>query len=397
MQPHYLPKHLIFKEKNLGSEQWWHAVQTIGTPLLIENNQHIHCTFLWRNTNPTDAVYIDIYSQSKSIYQQWQVFQQIEHTDIAFFEIEVPLHWSGSYVLVATSAKAPQSLDRSIRRQWWQTQLQQHAQIDPLNPYSAYPGQISRWVNRLYLGSLLPLDTGNSLPAFHSIEWQHQRLGTTYPVDLFSTAKQNSADPLIIFLDGQVWSRHLSILQHVQMLTDSGQIAPANYAFLHSVTSAQRCLDYGCRDLFSQALVEDLLPLLYRHFALASSTAVVLCGQSLGGLCALHTSLLYPDVFQSLILQSGSYWWCDYRHSNLFKGQTQRFLDLVPQHLAQSQKRTRLLISAGQCESDMREDSLQLYRELNAQQSVQYQIFAGGHDAVNWQHDLVTGLRNLLS
>ncbi|MEB6478863.1 enterochelin esterase [Acinetobacter vivianii] len=397
MKPNYFPIHPIFQQKNLGSDIWWNSVEHIGTPLVIEDNQQLHCTFLWRRQSETESTYIDVYSQSPTIYQQWNAFQQIENTDISFFEITLPLNWSGSYVLVTTLDSAPETPEAQLRRQWWINQLQHYVQVDRLNPYPPYPAQVSRWVNQLHLGQPQDSRQANVSPVYESIEWYSQHLATTYQVDFYQTASLTENSPLVILLDGQIWSQHLPILQDIQLRTDQGQMGAANYVFLHSINSEQRCLDYGCRDLFSQAIVEELIPYIQQNFSLSPSSPVFLCGQSLGGLCALHSLLLYPTAFQGLILQSGSYWWSDYSNSDFLNGHTQRFLEVIEHYLQPIPNETQIFIRTGAYETDMREDSQLLYATLSSVRPTQIHTFAGGHDAINWKYDLVDTLQTLIS
>lgn len=396
MKPNYFPIHSIFQQKNLGSETWWNSVKEIGTPLVVKQTNQMHCTFLWRRHTSTEVVYIDVYSQSPSIYTQWNKFQKIEQTDIVYFEIELPHDWSGSYVLVTSMETAPATSDAQIRRRWWQRQLQQHAQIDIFNPYPAYPAQVSRWVNQIHLGEQKAFHNQSNV-LYQQLEWKSQLLFVNYPVDLYQSAALTETSPFMIFLDGQVWSQHLSILQQIQELTDCGQMRPASYAFLHSINSEQRCLDYGCRDLFSQAIVEELIPYLQQHFSLSPSTPIILCGQSLGGLCALHSLLLYPNAFQGLILQSGSYWWSDYSKSKFLNGHTQSFLEVIEQYLQPIPNNIQIFIRTGTYETDMREDSHQLYAKLSSVRPTHIHTFVGGHDAINWKHDLIDTLQTIIS
>jgi enterochelin esterase family protein len=397
MKPNYFTTHPILQQKNLGSDIWWDLIKQIGTPLVIEDNQQLHCTFLWRRQSKTESTYIDVYSQSPSIYQQWNTFQQIKNTDVTFFEITLPLNWSGSYVLVTTPDIAPETSEAQLRRQWWINQLQYYAQVDRFNPYTAYPAQVSRWVNQLHLGPQQHSQETVLSPLYQSFEWNSKYLATTYPVDFYQSGPLTANTPLVILLDGQVWSQHLPILQDIQSRTNLGQMRAANYVFLHSIHSEQRCVDYGCRDLFSQAIVKELIPHIQQNFSLSPSTPVFLCGQSLGGLCALHSLLLFPTSFKGLILQSGSYWWSDYSKSEFLNGHTERFLEVIEHYLQPIPNSSQIFIRTGAYETDMREDSHLLYAKLNSVRTTQIHTFVGGHDAVNWKHDLVDTLQTLIS
>ncbi len=129
-------------------------------------------------------------------------------------------------------------------------------------------------------------------------------------------------------LDGQIWSRELSIIPDLQHLTDSNKIRPAVYVFVHSLNSQQRQQDYGCH-AFSRALVDELIEILLKEYSFISKTDITLCGQSLGGLCTLHSALLFPTIFTSLILQSGSYWWSDFSNSILGQKHKGNILELL--------------------------------------------------------------------
>ncbi|MFX5735617.1 enterochelin esterase, partial [Acinetobacter baumannii] len=63
---------------------------------------------------------------------------------------------------------------------------------------------------------------------------------------------------------------------------------------------------------------------------------------------------------------------------------------------ALSQK-AQIYISAGIYETDMQEDALQLYQQLQAFNDVSFHCFAGGHDPVNWRPDLLKALQVFLS
>ncbi|MGE8549892.1 MAG: alpha/beta hydrolase, partial [Acinetobacter calcoaceticus] len=182
----------------------------------------------------------------------------------------------------------------------------------------------------------------------------------------------------------------------IRDLTNLKKLHPAAYVFIHSLNSQQRRQDYGCHDVFSQALVSELLEILLEQYSFISTTNITLCGQSLGGLCALHSALLFPKVFTSLILQSGSYWWSDFSNSALGRNHTGNFLELL--NLSHPlPKTTQIYISAGTYETDMRDDAHQLYQQLQSFNQVSFRTFSGGHDAVNWRADLFKALQKILS
>lgn len=399
MKPFSHPLHPLFQQSNVGCETWWNTVKKLGTPLVtVQTNNKTSCTFVWRKPKHEERcfVYIDVYSQSQSIYQKWNRFSHIAGTDVYFFEMELPVSWAGSYVVVTASEEAPQTNCAATRRSWWQTQLKQNAQIDSLSHQQFYTGHLARYINQVQLEKTKQLPT-TLCPITKTFQWSSVLRQQDYLVDVFisSQAVQKTL-PLVIFLDGQVWSRELSILSEIQNLTDLKKLRPAAYVFIHSLNSQQRRQDYGCHDVFSQALVRELLEILLEQYSFILTTNITLCGQSLGGLCALHSALLFPKVFTSLILQSGSYWWSDFSNSALGRNHTGNFLELL--NLSHPlPKTTQIYISAGTYETDMRDDAHQLYQQLQSFNQVSFRTFSGGHDAVNWRADLLKALQKILS
>lgn len=398
MKPFSQPLHPLFQQINVGSEVWWNTVKKLGSPLVNLQKNKALCTFIWRSSELKESlfVYIDIYSQSPSIYQKWNRFSRIAGTDVYFFEIELPLAWAGSYVVVTASEEAPETACAATRRAWWQTQLKQSAQIDPFNQHRFYTGHLARYINQIQLENTKSLIADCSITK--TFQWSSRLCQQDYLVDIFISQQSTQEDlPLIILLDGQLWSRELSIIPEIQHLTDSNKIRPAVYVFVHSLNSQQRQQDYGCHDAFSQALVYELIETLLKEYSFISKTDITLCGQSLGGLCALHSALLFPTIFTSLILQSGSYWWSDFSNSILGQKHKGNILELLQNLSDQLSKTTRIYISAGTYETDMRDDALQLYQQLQSFNQVSFHTFQGGHDAVNWRTDLLKALQKTLS
>lgn len=398
MKPFSQPLHPLFQQINVGSEVWWNTVKKLGSPLVNLQKNKALCTFIWRSSELKESlfVYIDIYSQSPSIYQKWNRFSRIAGTDVYFFEIELPLAWAGSYVVVTASEEAPETDCAAKRRAWWQTQLKQSAQIDPFNQHRFYTGHLARYINQIQLENTKSLIA--DCPITKTFQWSSRLCQQDYLVDIFISHQSTQEDlPLIILLDGQIWSRELSIIPDLQHLTDSNKIRPAVYVFVHSLNSQQRQQDYGCHDAFSQALVYELIETLLKEYSFISKADITLCGQSLGGLCALHSALLFPTIFTSLILQSGSYWWSDFSNSTLGQKYKGNILELLQNRSHPLSKTTQIYISAGTYETDMRDDALQLYQQLQSFNQVSFHSFSGGHDAVNWRTDLLKALQKILS
>lgn len=428
MMPNSLQKHALFQHKLIGSDQWWELVSTHGTPLIQRHETSLACVFLWKKNSKNEHIYIDVYSQTPSIYKQWNQLQQFENTNVYFFEITLPLDWSGSYTMISTQESAPESVDSQHRKQWWMNQLKLNAQKDPFNRFDAYPSLIAKWINQIHssekiseIYSVLIAQHSEEKSTVSRLNWNSECMQHSYLVDLFSTGTntQNAQQlPLVLCLDGQLWSQHLSIVPELKCFTEKGMLQPAHYAFLHSRDISQRINDYGCNDLFSHALVNELIPEIQKKMAFSKNN-VLICGQSLGALCAIHCSLRYPHIFKRCIAQSASYWWSDFQNSTSlsqparhkqFNSQkfdkfSQSSIQNFAQYLIEDATLTsdqQFFISAGMAETDMREDALNVFHALKAKpyhkpNQIHGQLFSGGHDAVNWRTDFLSTLKHILS
>ncbi|MDQ9021269.1 alpha/beta hydrolase-fold protein [Acinetobacter sichuanensis] len=435
MELKFHPTHSLLNQENVGSSTWWEQIKLYSNPLITHHNGNSRCSFIWKKKGNKNNILIDIYSQTPSIYQQWNLFHQLEGTDVCVYEIDLPQDWFGSYVIVETEDDPPMTNEAVLRRKWWMSQLQHFAQADPLSAHPRYSGQIACVINQLHLNPHTPskVEKLNNLPEVQSKTWFSHRLKTQYQIDFFSTAslhhQQNQPHslPVLLFLDGQIWSEQLPLLPFITDRTASQSIFPATFVFIHS-DAAKRQHDYGCHDDFSHALVTELLPWLQQFDLRIDTQQTSIIGQSLGGLCAIHSSLLYPNFFQHVVAQSGSYWWSDLKNSPFLQSRhhqylvnpltkanekSQKYLNFISKQTSQQNlffrhclhnsmsmtwTPTQFHISAGHCETDMYglSQQLDLHLKQNGSHS-SFHRYYGGHDPVNWHKDLLQTLNNILS
>lgn len=429
MKLKFHPTHPILNQDHVGSSMWWEQIKDIQNPLITDQDNHIQCHFIYRKKSSDHHVLIDIYSQTPSVYEQWNLFHCIENTDVCVYEIALPRDWFGSYVIVETAEHPPSTTIAAERRAWWAQQLQQCAQVDPYNAYPSYKGQIAAVIHQMYAVDEFPtLSKSNSLNRYQSKSWHSEILNTCYQIDIYTTEDHKSLQetpfdlPLILFLDGQLWSQQSALHTKLAQHTLLHRIKPAIYVLIHSAFE-RRQHDYGCHDQFSHAVVNELIPWLQQWQANIDLNQVCLIGQSLGGLCAIHSSILYPNTFQHVVAQSGAYWWSDLTHSPFLQSQrdayhsaahkpsigtkttstsdvqtTPDFNHLIQPHLAAYSTSTQFHMSAGQCESDMYELSQQLDLQFKHHGiHSNFHPFYGGHDPVHWHHDLLNTLQHILA
>ncbi|WP_049759020.1 alpha/beta hydrolase [Renibacterium salmoninarum] len=116
----------------------------------------------------------------------------------------------------------------------------------------------------------------------------------------------------------------------------------------------------------------------------------VICGQSFGGLAAFFAARLRPEVFGSVLSQSGSFWWPQIDASD--GGETLTELQNGPRLEA------RVILQFGSLEGSLTDSNRLLATALSELEtnSESHEI-SGGHDWAWWHAELGSGLRSALA
>jgi enterochelin esterase-like enzyme len=107
--------------------------------------------------------------------------------------------------------------------------------------------------------------------------------------------------PLLIAHDGPEYARYASLIRYLEIAVAHHQLAPLRAALL---APRARNEDYSASPRYAQALAREVVPALEGR---APTTTRVALGASLGALAMFHAHRQYPELFQSLVLQSGSF------------------------------------------------------------------------------------------
>jgi hypothetical protein len=125
--------------------------------------------------------------------------------------------------------------------------------------------------------------------------------------------------PIQIFLDGDMHVRKDSLgnsigTPHIlDNLIASGKMAPVIAVFSAPSPVApdgtnQRLREYGCNPQTATRLAQ--LPQAAANSGLSAEIGnATICGQSMGGLQAIYTAKMHPDVFSRVVAQSPAVWW----------------------------------------------------------------------------------------
>ena len=182
--------------------------------------------------------------------------------------------------------------------------------------------------------------------------------------------------PLVVALDGKVWTSQQSLPTTLDNLIADGMIPPVRAVLASSGGSDARWTELG-DDAGATYVVDELVP--WARSLRAVDEQVVAVGQSLGGLTVLRAGLRRPDVVTGVVSQSASLWLDD-------------LADLVRPGIA-----TRVHLAWGLQEWVLDGPHRLLAEQLAAAGvPVEPVPVNGGHDYAWWRGTVADGLRSLL-
>ncbi len=109
--------------------------------------------------------------------------------------------------------------------------------------------------------------------------------------------------PLLVVNDGPEYDSLASLTRYLSAGVTGHWLPRLRAALLRP---GQRDLWYSANPRYSEALCTDVLPAVTGQVATSVRVGM---GTSLGALAMLHAQLRYPDAFDALFLQSGSFFW----------------------------------------------------------------------------------------
>lgn len=393
-------------QQTFDREDWWLDLPAQSTPVwtrLPDRPGWGGLHFYWcADQEPVPAqVCIEVDSHTVHPLLAQTLMHRLAETRVWYWRTELPLDWLGSYQFIPLqfAHQRPQAASGAVLRQWWQALLAQYAQADNLNPYPAYLSSWGREQAQLIGPAAQSVVKRTQSEASRAITlnlreacWESPSMATRYCYSYGAISDFRVAQYLVLHLDGQLWQNMPGYLTALAELHQQAHSEPALHVLLASGNSAQRARDYGCSPQFIYALAQEFIPHLRQQLALTEDVPVILCGQSLGGLCAVYAALSLPEQFPNVLALSGSYWWPDVANEV-----DQGMLAEMLKQRGVSAGAGRFWLAAGDEESDMRERSRVMVGLLQqaGYQSV-YHEFRGGHDRVCWREAQLQGLASLL-
>lgn len=202
---------------------------------------------------------------------------------------------------------------------------------------------------------------------------------------------------LLILFDGFDYLHEIPAPTILDNLLASKHI-PNVVALLVDNPPESRTQDLFCSERFADFVAKELVPWVKAEYEVdATPDRSIIGGASLGGLAAACTALRYPDVFRNVLAQSGSFWWSPAGERSA-EWVTRSFVSnrLLP---------IKFHLDVGVFEDVPAPNGITVtnlvanrhFRDVLLAKGyvVDYCEFSGGHEFVNWQTTLATGLIGL--
>jgi enterochelin esterase family protein len=197
--------------------------------------------------------------------------------------------------------------------------------------------------------------------------------------------------PLLIVHDGGDYLRYASAKTVLDNLIHRLDMAEVVAAFIYP---GERLTEYANSAAHARYLTAELLPRLEAEFPLiAKPSGRCLMGSSFGAVAALSTAYRYPDVYGSLLLQSGSFVFTDIGQNHGGGPAFEPVVRFINRYRAAPRRvADRLFVSCGVYEPLIVPNRSMVPVFEAAGMAVRYVEARDGHSWENWRDRLRDGL-----
>ena len=386
---------------------FWKWIKEGGAPLVEEFESDVEdrlVTFLWQASGELNGVALISLMANPTTYPMTRLLD----TDLWYVTLQLPADLRATYQFFPDDL--PASAKGTFESPW------EHYRHDPFNPrtFAFYDDEEDPTGVKL-TRSVLELPDASTQSWIEPQEFvskgkvQHHQLqskilGNERRVWIYSPAKYTAGlgkpYPLLVLFDGWAYARLMPTFTILDNLIANRVIPPLLTVLVDSLDIETRLKELVFHQPFNEFLMTEFLPWVLTQFAVTTDpTQRIIGGSSAGGLAAAYIALEHPDVFGSVLSQSGAF-------------------TLVPEGEPESHwlarqfaKREKMPLKFHLDVGTLEENS---YRDLTGRPStlsgnrrmrdtlqakgykVHYTEFRGGHDYISWQGTLAEGLIALL-
>ncbi|WP_028709269.1 enterochelin esterase domain-containing protein [Propionicicella superfundia] len=358
---------------------WEQARSPLIEPVADDPNERI-VTFLWRDADAA-AVLLFVNRLTDERDLPASLMRRLDGTDVWHLSYRMRADWRASYAFLPQRPGArPPWLDDS-------DQVAIRAALDAGIPDPRNPDTCRNGRGMLQSAVSLPgADPQRWLPPART--WrgrlaEHRTPGgravwTYLPVP----PRRGDRLPLVVALDGEVWTGPQNLPGTVDALIADAQLPPIALVLVGSGDRTDRWRDLGGLGKTPDWLADELLPWATEMLPVGRDPAGrIAVGQSLGAAVALQTAARRPDAFGGFVSQSASLW-------------QPGVAEYVAEHLP---ARTRGHLEVGLQEWVLLEPHRSLRDRLAARHvHPHYREYNGGHDYACWRGGIALGLRQVL-
>jgi len=387
---------------------FWDEVDRVGTPL-VEPAGDGRCwvTFLWRSgvddaglDDPVEPVMV---MGGPALWWQMSrnVLAPVPGTDILFRSYLVDDDLRGRYILSPgdpltdlPAAGTPESVIRAARfRPDPRNRSPLTLTADPADPV-AETGHYSTFA----LPAATPRTwceprTGVPAGTLRCERLTSEALHNTRRVWIYRPPAPVAQDPIaLVMLDGRDWVEWMPLAATLDNLIADGIVPPITVVLPEALDTATRYRELTANPDFTRFLADELLPWARKRAELPiDPSRMAVHGKSFGGLAAAAAALTRPDLFGTVLSQSGSFW---------FTGWDGDTAEVLPSMAAGpgrpgAASDVRVSLDIGTLEGEAMLGSHQ--RMVDALRaggnSIREHSYHGGHDINCWISELPAALR----
>jgi enterochelin esterase family protein len=374
----------IQQDRNDSLSEFWNEINKQGSPLIEPDSEgYWFVTFLWRHDGSARHV---------AVIQDWGCDGIREHhmarlpsTDVWYLTRRMKSDTRTTYQLSPSLSTNP-SEPAPYR-------------LDPLNPkiFTAYPSETGDDIRF----SLLELPDAPTLPWRQSppVQVGSVQLYTPFADQrrlwVYMPAIQAETPlPVLVVFDGRLYKELLKLPEMLGYLIDQGQIPPVAALLVDNLDRNELL----CSSAFADYMADIVMPWFRAMYSVTDDPHQnILLGSSLGGLAATFLGFSYPDIWGTVLSQTGWFRWHpedDPEHHWL----TRKFSAVPKQSL-------RFWLQVGNLEVAKMLDggpsqlaANQYLREVLQSKSYElsYHEYSGGHDASSLEFPLAKALTEIL-
>jgi enterochelin esterase family protein len=390
--------------KRAALDDFWSRVQREGAPIVedIEGDPaHKIVTFVWRAESPAKTVML---GAQLTTARGGTPMVRVLDTDLWFITYRLRSDLRFVYGFLVDSADGAMGIGR--------------LKPDPLNRHTpdakADTTRSAAGVLAAQSGSELELPNASTQPyilsdagvAKGAVEEKQidgavletkRRIWVYTPVG-YETDRAVGYSVLICFDGGAYRSSLIATPTILDNLIAAQKIPPLVAIFIDN-PAASRQEEQANNPKFADFVAKEVMPWVHNNWRVTSDPRkTILCGFSSGGLSSMFVAYLYPNIFGSVLSQSGAYW-------RGFNGDEENFEWLTHEVVKRERLPLRIYLEWGAMETSpapnngpsLRDSNRHLRDALVAKRYGMKSYEApGGHDYLSWRATLSDGLMYLL-